>query len=98
MELIEPAVKGTLNVLKACLEAKVKRVIVVSSGAAVGLNPRWPKGQIMDETCWSDKEYCRTTNVTNSRIQLYIKFIALPVVLINLKLIFKCDQCSKCSL
>ncbi|KAH9688909.1 Epimerase domain-containing protein [Citrus sinensis] len=62
VELIEPAVKGTLNVLKACLEAKVKRVIVVSSGAAVGLNPRWPKGQIMDETCWSDKEYCRTTN------------------------------------
>ncbi|KAL9447437.1 hypothetical protein AB3S75_014997 [Citrus x aurantiifolia] len=62
VELIEPAVKGTLNVLKACLEAKVKRVVVVSSGAAVGLNPRWPKGQIMDETCWSDKEYCRTTN------------------------------------
>ncbi|XP_052296646.1 cinnamoyl-CoA reductase 1 isoform X1 [Citrus sinensis] len=62
MELLEPAVKGTLNVLKACLEAKVKRVIVVSSGVAVGLNPRWPKGQIMDETCWSDKEYCRTTN------------------------------------
>ncbi|ESR46469.1 hypothetical protein CICLE_v10001868mg [Citrus x clementina] len=62
MELLEPAVKGTLNVVKACLEAKVKRVIVVSSGVAVGLNPRWPKGQIMDETCWSDKEYCRTTN------------------------------------
>lgn len=62
VELIEPAVKGTLNVLKACLEAKVKRVIVVSSVAAVFLNPRWPKGQIMDETCWSDKEYCRTTN------------------------------------
>ncbi|KAL9447439.1 hypothetical protein AB3S75_014999 [Citrus x aurantiifolia] len=62
MELLEPAVKGALNVLKACLEAKVKRVIVVSSGVAVGLNPRWPKGQIMDETCWSDKEYCRTTN------------------------------------
>lgn len=62
VELIEPAVKGTINVLKACLEAKVKRVIVVSSGAAVLLNPRWPKGQIMDETCWSDKEYCKTTN------------------------------------
>ncbi|KAH9754842.1 Epimerase domain-containing protein [Citrus sinensis] len=34
MELLEPAVKGTLNVVKACLEAKVKRVIVVSSGVA----------------------------------------------------------------
>ncbi|KAK9270387.1 hypothetical protein L1049_025966 [Liquidambar formosana] len=61
IELIEPAVKGTLNVLKACHEAKVKRVVVVSSGAAVSLNPEWPKGQVKDETCWSDKEYCRTT-------------------------------------
>ncbi|XP_059663201.1 cinnamoyl-CoA reductase 1-like [Cornus florida] len=61
-ELIEPAVKGTLNVLKACSEANVKRVVVVSSGAAVSLNPSWPKGKVKDETCWSDKEYCRTTN------------------------------------
>ncbi|KAL5845523.1 hypothetical protein ACOSQ4_011481 [Xanthoceras sorbifolium] len=60
VEVIEPAVKGTLNVLKACLEAKVKRVVVVSSGAAVCMNPRWPKDRVMDETCWSDKEYCRT--------------------------------------
>ena len=30
MELIETAVKGTLNVLKACVEAKVKRVVFVS--------------------------------------------------------------------
>ncbi|XP_034676957.1 cinnamoyl-CoA reductase 2-like isoform X2 [Vitis riparia] len=61
VELMEPAVKGTLNVLKACTEAKVKRVVVVSSGSAVMRNPRWPKGKVKDETCWSDKEYCRTT-------------------------------------
>ena len=30
VELIETAVKGTLNVLKACVEAKVKRVVFVS--------------------------------------------------------------------
>ncbi|KAK6257299.1 hypothetical protein QUC31_000758 [Theobroma cacao] len=61
VEMIEPAVKGTLNVLKACLEENVKRVVVVSSVSAVSLNPRWPKGQIKDEACWSDKEYCTTT-------------------------------------
>ncbi|XP_031270211.1 cinnamoyl-CoA reductase 2-like [Pistacia vera] len=61
VEVIEPAVKGTLNVLKASVEAKVKRVVFVSSGAAVAFNPSWPKDQVMDETCWSDKEYCRTT-------------------------------------
>ncbi|KAK7820107.1 putative anthocyanidin reductase [Quercus suber] len=46
VEVIEPAVKGTLNVLKACLEAKVKRVVVVSSFAAVAMNPSWPKDQV----------------------------------------------------
>ncbi|XP_031270248.1 cinnamoyl-CoA reductase 2-like [Pistacia vera] len=61
VEVIEPAVKGTLNVLKASVEAKIKRFVFVSSGAAVGLNPSWPKDRVMDETCWSDKEYCRTT-------------------------------------
>ncbi|KAF5955855.1 hypothetical protein HYC85_008711 [Camellia sinensis] len=62
VQLIEPAVKGTLNVLKACSEANVKRVVVVSAGAAVFLNPEWPKGQVKDESCWSDAEYCRRTN------------------------------------
>ncbi|KAI8014767.1 hypothetical protein LOK49_LG05G01966 [Camellia lanceoleosa] len=37
--------------------------MVVSSGAAVSLNPEWPKGQVKDETCWSDAEYCGRTNV-----------------------------------
>ncbi|CAI9115297.1 OLC1v1016163C1 [Oldenlandia corymbosa var. corymbosa] len=62
VDLIEPAVNGTLNVLKACSEAKVKRVVVVSSVAAVSMNPSWPEGQVMDENCWSDAEYCKTTN------------------------------------
>ncbi|XP_062028274.1 cinnamoyl-CoA reductase 1-like isoform X1 [Rosa rugosa] len=61
VQLIEPAVKGTLNVLKASLEAKVKRVVYVSSVAAVAMNPTWAEGQVLDESCWSDKEYCRNT-------------------------------------
>ena len=75
--MIEPAVKGTLNVLKACVEAKVKRVVVVSALAALMMNPSWPKDQVIDETCWSDKEYCRTTKVTDYRIQLYVELVDL---------------------
>lgn len=63
VELVEPAVKGTLNVLKACSEANVKRVVFVSSVAAIVFNPDWPKGRAKDESCWSDKEYCKRTNV-----------------------------------
>ncbi|XP_026404183.1 cinnamoyl-CoA reductase 2-like [Papaver somniferum] len=61
VELLEPALTGTCNVLKACTEAKVKRVVVVSSVSAVIWNPNWPKDQSMDESCWSDKEYCRSS-------------------------------------
>ncbi|XP_031270241.1 cinnamoyl-CoA reductase 2-like [Pistacia vera] len=59
VDFIEPAVVGTRNVLDACLKAKAKKVVVVSSIAAVGLNPNWPKNQVMDENCWSDKEACK---------------------------------------
>ncbi|PUZ59899.1 hypothetical protein GQ55_4G080300 [Panicum hallii var. hallii] len=59
VEVIGPAVTGTANVLKACYEAKVGRVVVVSSVAAVSNNPNWPKGKAFDEDSWSDEEYCR---------------------------------------
>jgi nucleoside-diphosphate-sugar epimerase len=48
-DVIAPAVTGTLNVLKACKEAEVKRVVVVSSVSAVFNNPNWPKGKAFTE-------------------------------------------------
>ncbi|MQL98230.1 hypothetical protein Taro_030930, partial [Colocasia esculenta] len=60
-EMVAPALNGTLNVLKACSEAKVRRVVVVSSVSAVNMNPIWPRDKILDEQCWSDKEFCKTT-------------------------------------
>ncbi|XP_031405359.1 cinnamoyl-CoA reductase 1-like isoform X2 [Punica granatum] len=58
---LEPVVKGTLNVLRACTVEKVKRVVYISDIGAVMLNPNWPKDRVKDETCWSDPEYCRAT-------------------------------------
>lgn len=62
-EVLAPAVTGTQNVLRACHEAKVRRVVVVSSSAAVIMNPEVPDGAVVDEDCWSDEDYCRTTKV-----------------------------------
>ncbi|CAL5003679.1 unnamed protein product [Urochloa decumbens] len=58
-DVIAPAVTGTLNVSKACKEAKVKRAVVVSSVAAVFNNPNWPKGKAFTEDSWSEEQYCR---------------------------------------
>ncbi|XP_037442386.1 cinnamoyl-CoA reductase 2-like [Triticum dicoccoides] len=60
-EMMEPAVKGTMNVLKACSATKVHKLIVVSSIATNIFNPDWPRDKIKDESCWSDKEFCRQT-------------------------------------
>lgn len=60
-ELISPALSGTLNVLKACTDAGIKRVVVVSSTAAVSWNPNWPKDKLMDESSWSDNDFCKKT-------------------------------------
>ncbi|KAL6655326.1 hypothetical protein ACP70R_006152 [Stipagrostis hirtigluma subsp. patula] len=57
-EVLAPAVKGTLNVLEACSANNVKKVIVVSSTAALHFNPNWPEGKPKDESCWSDKNFC----------------------------------------
>jgi nucleoside-diphosphate-sugar epimerase len=61
VEVINPAIKGTLNVLKACSVSKVKRVIMTSSVGAVLLDPKRPRDKFVDESCWSDPEYCRAT-------------------------------------
>ncbi|KFK43250.1 hypothetical protein AALP_AA1G099400 [Arabis alpina] len=60
VELIEPAVKGTINVLKACTKvSSIKRVIVTSSLATV-IFPRSPLGpnDLVDETTFSDPSFC----------------------------------------
>ncbi|CAN8305754.1 unnamed protein product [Cochlearia groenlandica] len=60
-EMLDPAIKGTMNVLKSCAKvSSVKRVVVTSSMAAViireapfGLN------EIVDESFFSDTSYCK---------------------------------------
>ncbi|TKY67824.1 Cinnamoyl-CoA reductase 1 [Spatholobus suberectus] len=60
-QLIEPAVKGTLNVVKSCAKSPcVKRVVLTSSIAAVLYNgkPRTPE-VVVDETWFSDPNIVR---------------------------------------
>jgi len=51
-DLVEPAVNGTVNVLRSCAKASVKRVVLTSSFAAI-FDPS-KTGATFDETCWND--------------------------------------------
>ncbi|KAJ1410224.1 hypothetical protein SESBI_22138 [Sesbania bispinosa] len=64
-ELIDPAVKGTLNVLKSCAKSpSVKRVVLTSSISAVLFNER-PKSPevVVDETWFSNPDFCRESQL-----------------------------------
>jgi dihydroflavonol-4-reductase len=63
-EFIVPARDGTLRVLRAARDAKVKRVVITSSTAAVAYDQK-PQSQPLDETSW--------TNLDGADLQPYIK-------------------------
>ncbi|GMY16258.1 phenylacetaldehyde reductase-like isoform X1 [Fagus crenata] len=59
-ELLDPAVKGTLNVLNSCAKSpSVKRVVLTSSMAAVSYNKKSRTPDVVvDDTWFSDPELC----------------------------------------
>lgn len=62
-ELLDPAIKGTLNVLTAAKEAGVRRVVVTSSTSAIVPSPNWPGDVPKRENCWTDVEFCKQKGV-----------------------------------
>ncbi|KAG0568141.1 hypothetical protein KC19_7G189600 [Ceratodon purpureus] len=58
-QLIDPAVKGTLNVLESCAKAKPRRIVLTSSVAAVSYTPKKEGASVVDESFFSDPDLCR---------------------------------------
>ncbi|XP_050377248.1 cinnamoyl-CoA reductase 1-like [Argentina anserina] len=59
--MLVPARNGTKNVIVATAEAKVKRVVFTSSIGAVYMDPNRDPDVVVDESCWSDLEFCKNT-------------------------------------
>ncbi|GMH07644.1 hypothetical protein Nepgr_009484 [Nepenthes gracilis] len=64
-ELVDPAVKGTLNVLSSCAKVPtLRRVILTSSMAAMVYNSRRQiPGVVVDETWFSDEEFMENSKL-----------------------------------
>lgn len=65
VELLDPAVKGTLNVLGSCAKhPSIRRVVLTSSVAAVAYNGKTRTPDVVvDETWFSDPNLCRESKV-----------------------------------
>ncbi|KAL8463254.1 hypothetical protein ACS0TY_034045 [Phlomoides rotata] len=63
-KLIDPCIKGTLNVLKSCKKtSSVKRVVLTSSCSSIRYRYDVGKVSPLNESHWSDLEYCKTYNL-----------------------------------
>nr|ACD13265.1 cinnamoyl-CoA reductase [Paulownia sp. ZKC-2008] len=60
-QMVEPAVNGAKYVIRAAAEAKVRRVVLTSSIGAIYMDPNRDPDKVVDETCWSDLEFCKNT-------------------------------------
>lgn len=67
---------GTKNVIAAAAEAKVRRVVFTSSIGAVTMDPNRSPDTVVDESCWSDLEFCKNTKVNKFYILLF-NYLAL---------------------
>ncbi|RWR81317.1 cinnamoyl-CoA reductase 1 [Cinnamomum micranthum f. kanehirae] len=62
-ELLDPAIKGTMNVLEAAKASGVGRVVVTSSTSAIIPSPSWPADVVKGEDCWTDVDYCKKNEI-----------------------------------
>ncbi|KAK1620817.1 hypothetical protein QYE76_026334 [Lolium multiflorum] len=60
-DLVPVAVDGTRNVIRAAADAGVRRVVFTSSYGAVHMDPNRSPDDVVDETYWSDYEFCKRT-------------------------------------
>lgn len=61
-ELVPVAVEGTRNVINAAADEGARRIVFTSSYGAVHMDPSRSPDAVLDETCWSDYDFCKRTD------------------------------------
>lgn len=79
---MDPAIKGTINVLTVAKEAGVRRVVVTSSISAMIPNPNWPANVVRNEESWTDVDYCKQRGVSALfGLNLYLSLRTITIVI-----------------
>lgn len=60
-EIIEPVITGTRNVVEVAADCGVRRVVLSSTIGTMYMDPRRDPDKPLDDSCWSDLEYCKRT-------------------------------------
>ncbi|KAG8070011.1 hypothetical protein GUJ93_ZPchr0006g43663 [Zizania palustris] len=60
-EIIDPVITGTRNVVEVAADAGVRRVVLSSTIGTMYMDPHRDPDAPLDESCWSDLEYCKNT-------------------------------------
>ncbi|XP_054810203.1 tetraketide alpha-pyrone reductase 2-like isoform X2 [Prosopis cineraria] len=84
--LIDPAIKGTVNVLNSCITGQVKRVVLTSSCSSIRYRDDVQQQALssLNESHWSDLEYCKRYNTMAEKEAWRIaKESGLDLVVVN---------------
>ena len=64
--LVDPCIKGTLNVLSSCTRASsMRRVVLTSSCSSIRYQDNAQLVSPLNESNWSDVDYCKLYNVNS---------------------------------
>uniref|UniRef100_A0A0E0LZ13 NAD(P)-binding domain-containing protein n=1 Tax=Oryza punctata TaxID=4537 RepID=A0A0E0LZ13_ORYPU len=70
-KLVSVAVEGTKNVINAAADMGVRRVVFTSSYGAVHMDPNRSPDTVMDESCWSNLDFCKRKGLTAQLVVSY---------------------------
>ncbi|KAK4437549.1 Tetraketide alpha-pyrone reductase 1 [Sesamum alatum] len=63
-EILQPAIDGTLNVLRSCKKnPSLRRVVLTSSSSTVRIRDDFDPALPLDESSWSSEELCHRLNI-----------------------------------
>jgi nucleoside-diphosphate-sugar epimerase len=65
-EMADFEVRGALNVVEACANTSVKRLVLTSSLSAMVWDQQRSVEKVIDEKCWSNLDLCRSKKVSFS--------------------------------